>query len=74
MYAEYSEYHNDYIDSRRAVKVFTDYANNEYEEVDKGYAGIVICSGGYYIFEDNAVYSNGQYHDKILMELVSEPA
>ena len=73
-YAEYSEYHNDYIDSRRMVKVYTDYANNEYEEVDKGCDDIVLCSDGYYIFEDNAVYSNGQYHDKTLMALESEPA
>ena len=74
VYAEYSEYHNDYIDSRRMVKVFTDYANNEYEKVDKGCDDIVICSDGYYIFEENAEYINGEYHDKTLMALESEPA
>ena len=73
-YAELSCYHNDYIDSRRAVKVFTDYANNEYEIVDKECDDIVICSDGYYIFEENAEYINGEYHDKTLMALESEPA
>lgn len=74
IYAEYSDYHNDYIDSSRMVKVFTDYANNEYEIVDKECDDIVLCSDGYYIFEENAEYINGEYHDKTLMELVSEPA
>ena len=73
-YAEYSDYHNDYIDSRRIVKVFTDYANNEYEIVDKECDDIVRCSDGYYIFDENAEYFDGEWHDKTLMELESEPA
>ena len=73
-YAEYSDYHNDYIDSRRMVKVFTDYANNEYEIVDKECDDIVRCSDGYYIFDENAEYFDGEWHDKTLMALESEPA
>ena len=73
-YADLSCYHNDYIDIRRSVKVFTDFANNEYEIVDKECDDIVLCSDGYYIFEENAEYINGEYHDKTLMALESEPA
>lgn len=55
---------SDYVGNDNLVEVYTDYENDEYEHMPDGHPDIVECTGGYYIFKDDAIYFGSEVLDK----------